>query len=97
MSQSLVYKSVKKISKTEKNKKIAAIKKEFEKNFVYLASDQSSVIASINARYNHSNGKSAIPVVNKIGESSFNYNQIQLIKKHNAEFDSKLGYWFISI
>ena len=88
---------MKKITKQEKNKKIATIKKELEKNFVYLASNQSSVIASINARYNHSNGKSAIPVINKIGESSFNANQIQILRKHKAEYDSKLEYWFISI
>ena len=97
MSQSLIHKSSARITKQEKNKKLATIKKEFERNFLYLATDESSIIASINSRYNHSNGKSAIPVVNKIGESSFNYNQIQLIKKQKAEYDSKLKYWFISI
>jgi hypothetical protein len=97
MSQKLIFKSTAKITKQEKTKKLSVIKKDLEKNFIYLASGESSVIASINSRYNHSNGKSAIPVINKIGESSFNYNQVQLLKKYKGEFDSKLGYWFLSL
>jgi len=98
MSQSLVLKSSVKITKQQKAKKLQSLKKQFEKVFVYtLQENNSSVIASINARYNHSNGKSAIPLVNKIGESCFNFNQLQVIKKEKAEYDTKLGYWFISL
>lgn len=97
MSQKLILKSSAKVTKEQRSKKLATIQKDLKKNFVFLATGESSVIASINTRYNHSNGKSAIPAVNKIGESSFNYNQVQLLKKYKAEYDSKLGYWFISI
>lgn len=99
MSQKLILKqSSAKITKVTKAKKLTSLKKEFEKVFVYtLQENNSSVIKSINTRYNHSNQKSAIPLVNKIGESSFNYSQLQTIRKHQGEYDSKLGYWFISI
>lgn len=97
MSQKIILKqSSAKITKETKTKKLNVIKKEFEKNLIFFSSN-SSVIASINLRYVH-NGKTAIPVINKIGESCFNYNQLQLIKKQNAaEFDQKLGYWFFTI
>ncbi len=97
LSQSLIFKSTAKITKAEKTKKLSSIQKDLKKNFIFLATSESAVIASINARYNHSNGKSAIPAVNKIGDSVFNHNQVQLLRKYKAEFDSKLGYWFISI
>jgi hypothetical protein len=97
MSQKLILKSSTKIAKNEKSKKLSVIQKDLKKNFIFLATSESSIIASINARYNHSNGKSAIPAVNKIGDSVFNHNQVLLLRKYNAEYDSKLGYWFISI
>lgn len=97
MSQKLVLKqSSAKITKQQKAKKLQSLKKEFEKNLIFTLNN-SALIASINERYNHSNGKNAIILINRIGDSSFNYSQLQVIKKYNPEFDSKLKYLFISI
>jgi hypothetical protein len=97
MSQILISKSTAKIAKQTKSTKLSTIQKDLKKNFIFLATSESAIIKSINARYNHSNGKSAIPAVNKIGDSVFNHNQVQVLRKYKAEYDSKLGYWFISI
>lgn len=92
MNQKLILKTKASATKTK-------IVKDLEQNqvFVYKTQITSSIIASINKRYNHSNGKSAVILVNKIEKSSFNHNQIVAIKKYKAEYDSKLGYWFVSI
>ena len=92
MNQKLILREKAKISKSK-------VLKDLEKSqvFVFSGKISSSAIASINQRYNHSNGKSAILLVNKIEESSFNANQIQAIRKYKGEYDTKLGYWFISV
>lgn len=97
MSQKIILKqSSAKITKVTKAKKLQSLKKEFEKNLIFFSSN-SSVIASINMRNVH-NGKTAIPLINKIGESVFNASQLQLIRKQNAaEYDTKLGYWYFTI
>jgi hypothetical protein len=96
MSQQI--KTTQKIILQRRTKKLTGLKKDLKKVQIVTAQDQNgSLIRSINARYNHSNQKSAIPLVNINGGQSFNHNQIQTIKKYLGEYDNKLGYWFISI
>jgi hypothetical protein len=96
MSQKITTTS--KILATKKAKQLISLKRVLKKNQIITAQDQNgSLIRSINTRFNHSNQKSAIPLVNKNGGTSFNYSQIVVIKSFNGEYDPKLGYWFISI
>lgn len=87
-----------KILAQKRAKTLLNLKKVLKKSAIITAQDQNgSLIRSINSRYNHSNNKSAIPLVNVNGGQSFNFNQITVIKSFKGEYDTKLGYWFISI
>ena len=82
--------------KTTQKITVQKLKKDLKKVAINTR-DSKEIIESIDGRYNHSNGKSAILLINKTKGTSFNYNQIQVIKKFDGEYDNKLGYWFISI